>query len=150
MQRWIFLCLRTTTTKRGIFPPLVSNFLLNKILKISSWDPSKRFAVIITPFNLLQKNVNTLLWQYAASPPPQSGMCSDTPSYDILLSRNLRFPTENLCWNISSAPCSSEEELPLPPLTTSRAFAEKARGTSARGQTGKNSKGTSVVGLLLL
>lgn len=66
--------------KKRDFSQLVFNFLLSKILKISSWDPSKCFALIITPLNLVQKNVNTLLLQFAMSPPPQSGMYSYIPS----------------------------------------------------------------------
>lgn len=53
-------------TRGGIFfPQLVFNFLLNKMLKISIWHPSKCFALIITLFNLLQKTVNTLLLEYS-------------------------------------------------------------------------------------
>lgn len=84
------LCFRTIISPH---PQLVFNFLLNKMLKISTWEPSKCSAIIIILLHLVQEKVNILLLENSIflSHPPQNKMYLYHPPYHTICSQTSVF-----------------------------------------------------------
>lgn len=125
------------------FPPspqLVFNFLLNKMLKISTWEPSKCFAIMITLFNLVEKKkkkVNLLLERSTfLSHPPQNKMYSYHPPNDTICSQTSVF-LQKLLDFFQQTPLQQNKELQL----IEPGFAGEAICTNAQRKNNQEFKG---------